>query len=309
MKIVLVGPGALGLLWAGFLASRTDHELWLLGRQPERAARLAATGLRLTDGEQELLVPVKVTAQPESIGTAELLVFCVKSHQFPAALAQTAALQQEGGLLIALQNGIAHLDHLVALPPTRLWAVGTTAQGATLLAPNHVKHGGNGPTKLGFLSPPSPRGEELLAETATIFTRAGLPTAISPDIVADLWAKLLVNVGINALTALHDCPNGQLAAIPEAAAMLEAAVQEAAAVATAKGITLRAEPVAACWAVCRSTAANLSSMLQDLRAGRPTEINAINGAIVREGEKLGIPTPANLALFQAVSAREQECLR
>ncbi len=305
MKIAIVGPGALGCLLAAKLSTRGEHELWLLDRQPERAALLNANPFRLLEERGERLARLKVTARAETIGSAQLLLLCVKSHQTRAAYDHCALLHGEESLLIALQNGIAHLDLLAELCGSRPWAAGTTAQGATLLAPNQVKHGGHGPTKLGFLYPASPREFALLTTAAEIFNHAGIATTLSPNILAALWEKLLVNAGINALTALHDCPNGQLPAIPEAAAMLEGAVREGAAVAQAKGIRLPQDPVAACFAVCRATAANLSSMLQDIRARRPTEIAAINGAIVREGIILGIPTPINLKLFRAVTALEQ----
>lgn len=305
MKIVIVGPGALGCLLATHLAARANQEIWLLDRQSARAALLAAQPLLLISDGRELVARVRATAKPEEIGPAELIILCVKSHQVAAALNLCGPLHARDGLLLALPNGIAHLEPLGALPPDRPWAVGTTAQGATLMPPNRVVHGGHGPTQLGFISNPSPPARAILEAAAALFTHAGLPTTIVPGIIAALWGKLLINVGINALTALHDCANGNLLAIPAAATMLAEAVEEGAAIARAKGISLPAEPVAACRTVCMATGANLSSMLQDVRARRPTEIAAINGAIVREGAQLGLPTPINSLLLHAVTAIER----
>jgi 2-dehydropantoate 2-reductase len=168
-----------------------------------------------------------------------------------------------------------------------------------------VRHGGHGLTRLGFVTPRSDQARQQLAAASAAFNAAGLPAEVVPDIRDRLWQKLLVNVGINALTALHDCPNGMLLELPDARERLIAAVQEAAAVAAAEGVALAADPVAMTLQVCRDTAANLSSMLQDVRRRRPTEIAAINGAIVAIGERLGLATPVNRELTAAIKALEQ----
>jgi 2-dehydropantoate 2-reductase len=141
------------------------------------------------------------------------------------------------------------------------------------------------------------------AALAALLAAAGLPAEVSDDVEALLWGKLVVNVGINALTALLRVPNGALAESAAALELMAAAVAEAAAVAAARGVRLPyADPVAHVEAVARATGANRSSMLQDVLRGAATEVAAINGALVREGERLGVPTPLNAALAALVEA-------
>jgi 2-dehydropantoate 2-reductase len=176
-----------------------------------------------------------------------------------------------------------------------------TALGATLLGPGHVRHAGQGLTL--FSTAPDP---ERMAALAALFSACALPAELSDDLEALVWGKLVVNVGINALTALLRVPNGALVDVPEARALLEQAVAEAVAVARARGTRLPdPDPLAHVLAVARATGANRSSMLQDVLRGSPTEIATINGAVVREGRRLGVPTPVNellTALVQALDA-------
>jgi 2-dehydropantoate 2-reductase len=145
-----------------------------------------------------------------------------------------------------------------------------------------------------------------LEETAQVLTEAGIETGAVADILPHLWAKLLINAGINALTAIHDCPNGALLESKTLLARLTAAVREGAAVAEKKGIRLERDPVAMTIEVCRATAANFSSMLQDVRARRLTEIDAINGALIRHARSLALPVAVNEELVRQVRALERK---
>ena len=213
------------------------------------------------------------------------------------ALARARPLLNANTLLIPFQNGIRHLNVLQDLPFHV--AIGVTAQGATLLAPGHVRHGGNGLTRINFLKPQSDRALKKLNNAVHLLNSCGFKTEISPNILSHVWAKLLVNVGINALTAILNCPNGVLLKEPARTRMVEA-VREGAAVARALEIELPADPVAMTLQVCHDTAANISSMLQDVRRRKTTEIEAINGALVTEARKLNIPVPVNEELVLQV---------
>ncbi|MBI5556945.1 MAG: 2-dehydropantoate 2-reductase [Deltaproteobacteria bacterium] len=303
MKIVIVGPGALGSLFAAALAAGTDSEVWLLDKDVERAAQVHGK-LLLTKGEQEFCRFVSASGEAEKIGAADLVLLCVKSRDVAAALQAASPLFTEKTMFIAFQNGISHLDTLarvkLPVPPV----IGVTAMGATLLRPGHVCYGGQGLTRIGFLSPAGAEKKERLAEIAELFNRAGLPTQQVANILDYVWAKLLVNVGINALTALHDCANGDLLVIDGARDKLVAAVTEGMVVARALGIHLPEDPVSGTLAVCRATAGNISSMLQDVRRGRATEIGAINGALIDKANELGIDVPVNRELVAGVRAIE-----
>lgn len=169
------------------------------------------------------------------------------------------------------------------------------------LPDRNPEDGNNAPQIAVSLPAPSPDHDlrsHKLAEAAALLNRAGLKSEISPDIKAELWRKLVINAGINALTVIYDCPNGALLEIPPARRTMAAAVIEAAAVAAACGFPLGEDPVALTEEVCRRTAGNISSMLQDSRRGRPGEIAAINGEIVRRAARCGLAVPVNRELLQ-----------
>ena len=308
MRIVVVGPGALGSLFAAALAMHSQgaeegsvqHEVWLLDHDFSRARQLAAQGLLLDSGGKRYNCPVRATIEPGEIGSADLVLLCVKSYDVTDGLQRAATLLGPDTLLLGLQNGIAHLPLLEALTDTTLVAVGVTAQGATLLAPGQVRHGGRGLTRVGFLQPPPASGAARLREVAAMLEACGLETEIVADMLEQIWAKLFVNVGINALTAIHGCRNGDLLDMPEVRAQLVEAVREASTVARALEIPVGGDPVAATLDVCRATAENISSMLQDVQQQRPTEIDAINGAVVEHGHRLQIPVPINELLVYRV---------
>jgi 2-dehydropantoate 2-reductase len=176
--------------------------------------------------------------------------------------------------------------------------------GATLKAPGHVCHGGRGLTRIGFLSRGAREKQKNLDQVVDLFTGAGLPTERVDNILDFVWSKLLVNAGINALTVIFNCPNGDLPLNRETRKMLVAAVLEGESVAKALGIALPEDPVRQTLAVCEATAGNISSMLQDVRRGRPTEIGAINGALLDKAEELGMELPVNRALVAGVKAIE-----
>ncbi len=311
MKVVVIGPGALGSLLAATLSrSEKDFDLWLLDHRRARAATLADQGLILEEGKQRYHVKVQAVADASEIGgSADYIFLCVKAYDTRRSIQQAHPLFSEKSLLLAFQNGIAHLPILKEFCKNYRWAVGVTSQGATLVGPGYVRHGGRGITRLGFLEPPSPPALAQLYDAAALLKKAGFEAEVAPNIVEHIWNKLLVNVGINPLTAILSCPNGKLLEIPTAETQLEAAVLEAASVARAKGINIVPDPVALTREVCRATSNNKSSMLQDVLNERPTEIDAINGAVVLEAHRLGIPVPVNEKLVREIKNIERGYLK
>ena len=245
---------------------------------------------------------MRATADPAQVGLVSLAFLCVKSEAAECAARNIFPILGADSLLVALQNGITHHRLLTDILP--VWALGITAQGANLLGPGVVRHGGSGPTYLGFLADVDELAIHRLQEAIDLMNCADIATTFSSDILAVAWNKLIVNAGINALTALENCTNGELLSRPAATATLKAAVLEAATVGLACGISIASDPVAMTVAVCRDTAENISSMLQDIRKRRHTEIEAINGAIVRQAAVLGISVPTNQALVTGVKALE-----
>ena len=254
----------------------------------------------------------RATTDPTVIGPYDVVLILVKAHQTHWAAKQvrdfiqsqynessnSSLITHHSSLAITLQNGVGNRELLAETLGSEHVGQGVTSLGATLLGPGRVRHAGQGATVFG--NTPDSKSATALA---AIFTAAGLPAETSDDLDALVWGKLLVNVGINALTALLRVPNGLLPQIPQARTLLAQAVQEATAVATARGTVLPyADPVAHTLAIAEATAANHSSMLQDVLRGSPTEISTINGAVVREGRRLGVPTPVNELLTLLVEA-------
>ena len=306
----MVGPGALGCLLAARLHLAGAGPVALLDHNPTRAALLNRQGIILEDaGGVNPAAMVPVSTDPATVGGAHLVLLCVKAPALSSALEAITPLLSPHSLLLALQNGISHLEILSARDLPCAWGLGVSTEGANLRGPGRVRSGGAGLTELGFTRPPSATADQLLGAAVTLLNRAGLRAARHPDIISRLWRKLIINCGINALTVIHDCPNGRLLEIPAARQAMAAAVREAAAVAAASGINPPDDLVALTEAICRQTATNISSMLQDIRQGRATEILAINGEIVRRAKQFGLATPVNLELLTAVQLHHSPPIR
>ncbi len=308
MKIGIIGPGALGCLFASrlFLAVATaeQHKVLLIDHNASRADRLNCSGIiyETEDSRQHLNIPVN--SCPEDVGILDVLFSCVKSYDIEESLRFAAPLTATSTLLVFLQNGISHLNYSqMPLSATPVFA--TSSEGATLLAPGHVKHAGRGQTYLGFYDSGAQQHNSHLYQVLALLQKGGISSSVSSDICSRIWAKLLINVGINALTAIHNRSNGFLLTSPGILTELKALVLEATRVAEAMGITIREDPVQATISVCKNTAANISSMLQDVRAGRATEIDAINGAVTMLGRKLGIATPYNDAIVARIRSIQE----
>jgi 2-dehydropantoate 2-reductase len=306
VKIGIIGPGALGCLFASrlFLAADEQDKILLIDYKSARADRLNSQGIiyESETGRQQIHIPVSST--PASAGILDALFFCVKSYDLSKSLEFAAPLLSPSTLLIFLQNGISHLEYderqLQGIP-----VFATSSEGATRLAPGHIMHAGSGQTYLGFLSPQDKAANKRLQEVSAILKNGAISCTVSSDIRSRIWAKLFVNVGINALTAIYNRTNGELLTSSAPLEKLKELVREAELVATTIGISIKEDPVAAALTVCEHTARNISSMLQDVRNHRPTEIDAINGAISRLGKEHSIATPLNDKIITQIKTIEK----
>ena len=307
MKITIIGPGALGTLLAASLTTKSKFplDLWLLDYKPERAKLLNEQGLILEKNGRQTNCKVNATSDPGKIGPTDIIILCVKYPDFAAGLQHAARLTHSDSLLITLQNGIGHLEILNTEKTSPAIVLGVTAMGANLVSPGHVREAGSGLTRIGFLKPANFAGSLHLAKVCNAMNDCGMETAIVDNILDYVWSKLLINAGINALTAIHRCPNGKLLESDDTLNIMTAAVKEGEAVARAKGIQVPDDPVILTIDVCRRTSQNLSSMLQDINNKRRTEIDSINGEIVAAGKKLGIPTPVNEDLVNKLKEIEE----
>lgn len=306
MKIGIIGAGALGSLLGFALSGAAGCEVWLLSGWPEQVAAIAAHGLTCERDGVATTRPVQAASAPEAIGPCDLVLVAVKSYQTERAAARAPALLHPTTLVVTLQNGIGNRETLARALGAGRVAQGVTLLGATLLAPGRVRHAGMGATYVA--APDVPALRRRCAELVACLNSVGLPAELRDDVEALVWSKLVVNVGINALTALLRMPNGALAALPPARDLVARLVGETVAVAAARGTPLPSDTTARVLAVAEATAANRSSMLQDVLRGSPTEIHAINGAVVREGARLGVATPYNQVITELVTALEAALL-
>jgi 2-dehydropantoate 2-reductase len=305
MHFLLVGPGALGCLLSSVVSKgMTDSDrLTILDYNSDRANHLTKEGIVYYLKEQVVKVPVNAVSDPRLLEPVDVILLCVKSYDVISSLEFCKSILSKRTLLIFMQNGISHLDLQDHLQEATA-AFGTTTEGATLLGTGQVRHGGSGVTYLGFLEPPDKQGAALLQKSHDVFSAGGLQVYLTDNILARLWAKLFVNAGINALTAILGCKNGELLTLPGIDSRMKAAVDEAMQIARKRNIPIMDEPYQATRIVCRKTAENVSSMLQDVRNKRRTEIDAINGAIVVLGRILGIDTPENSLLCNQIKELE-----
>lgn len=294
MRITVLGTGAMACAIGGRLAVEAGENLTLVGTWVEGLHALRERGISLEGmGDESLKVPVGVAALEDPIPPADLVIVLVKAHQTARVAHHLPRLLAPRGLVLTLQNGLGNVEQL---GPNAL--LGVTSMGATLLGPGRVRVVSEGLTQIA--------GPAWLAD---LFRFGGLPAeAVPPEKATSLlWGKLAINCGINALTALLHVPNGGLLNRPDATLLMDRAAVECAMVAWAQAIELPyADPVQKVRQVAQATAPNRSSMLQDVNRGVHTEVDFINGAVVREGKRLGIPTTVNEVLWRLVRALVKE---
>ena len=304
MKVVIVGAGALGRVYGGFLAE-AGNEVYFLDVFQEHVDTINRDGLWIegTSGDR-YIKNIKATSNPEEVGVVDLAIVFVKSTITDIAIQQNKAVIGENTVVLTLQNGLRNIEKLETVVKKEQIIAGTTSHGANLLGPGRIKHAGHGDTTIGELDGAI---TERIENIAKVFKDAKLdPVKVSDNVMGLIWDKLLSNVGINPMTALTGLKNGEILDHEESDWITVEAVKEGARVADAIGIKLNFEdPVEHFKEVSRNTGENISSMLSDTMNKRKTEIDNINGAIVKLGEEHGIDTPVNKVLTNMVLLKEK----
>jgi 2-dehydropantoate 2-reductase len=303
MKISIIGSGAMGSLFGGRL-SLAGHAVVLYDVYREHVEAVKRDGLAIEQaGSDEVTVArPAASADPEDVRGSQAMIVFVKSTATDEAARQFVPYAAPGTVVLTLQNGLGNEAIIRRYFGAERTAAGVTSQGATFLGPGRIRHAGRGPTHIGMANGDAAK----LAPLAAALTAAGFETHVEKDVAGLIWSKLIVNVGINALTALMGQPNGRLLDFEETKAIMADLVAEALAVAAARGVRItHADSLQTVYEVAKKTGANRSSMLQDFDRGRASEIDFINGAIVREGAELGIPVPVNATLTRLIRAFEK----
>ncbi|MES2602729.1 MAG: ketopantoate reductase family protein [Pseudomonadota bacterium] len=293
MKIAVMGAGAVGCYFGAMLA-RAGHDVTLIAR-PQHVEAIQQHGLRFDSRNFSGAVPVQATLEPSGVAGADVVLFCVKSADTESAGQSIAPYLKSDATVLCLQNGVDNAERLQAM--IRQIAVPAVVYVATEMAgPGYVKHHGRGELIIGT-SPAS-------ADIARQFSDAAIPTTVSDNVISDLWAKLITNCAYNAVSAVAQLPYGAMLKVRGVADVIESAIDECLAVAHAAGISIPANVKQAVFALADAVPGQYSSTAQDLARGKLTEIDYLNGYVVRKGTELGIATPTNLTLHVMVKLRE-----
>ncbi len=296
MKIAIMGAGAVGCYYGGMLA-RAGHAVVLVAR-PAHVEAIRQNGLLLDTLTLREHVRLQADTEASAVQGAGCVLFCVKSTDTESAGRAMAPHLQEGATVLSLQNGVDNAERLqLLLGRPVLPAVVYVAAG--MAGPGHVRHHGRGELVIA----PSPAS----ADIARSFAAAGIPVEISDNVAGALWAKLVLNCVYNPLSAITQLPYGEIVNSPglDVPRMMDDIVHECMAVARACGVQLPEGTAEAVLPLARSMATQVSSTAQDLARGHRSEIDHLNGYVVRRGEALGIPTPANRLLHTLVRLLEK----
>mgnify|MGYP000022285327 CR=1 FL=1 len=308
MKIVVLGAGALGCA-LGSALTEGGHEVWLVNRGQAHVNAMKQHGLKVRENGVDRFVKVHAatTCAEVDLGTGpvDLVIVLVKSFHTREAIESAKPVFGKDTVVLSLQNGLGHEDILAEVVGQARVLAGKTYAGGVLIGTGHIIAGTQGKdTHIGELNG---QVTERVTRIAEVFNAAGLLTHVSENIMGTMWDKLLVNVATGALSGITRLTYGELYQLPEIEATAISAVAEAMAVAKAKGIALSVTDPKQPWV---KAAAGLpdefkASMLQSLEKGSITEIDFVNGAVVRWGAKLGVPTPVNLALVACMKGIER----
>jgi 2-dehydropantoate 2-reductase len=299
LKVAVMGAGAVGCYYGGMLA-RAGHQVTLIAR-PQHVEAIAREGLRMETRAFDERVRLGASGDASAVRGATLVLFCVKSIDTEAAGAALQPFLAPGALVLTLQNGVDNADRLRSVLPGTEVASAVVYVASEMAGSGHVKHHGRGELVIEPSSSSQAVAQALIA--------AGVATEISDNVRGALWAKLVLNCAYNAVSAITQLPYGQMVAGEGVRDVMREVVAECQAVAQAEGVQLQGDVQAAVAKLADSMPTQSSSTAQDLARGKRTEIDHLNGLIVKRGDALGIPVPANRVLWSLVKLLEEKAAR
>jgi 2-dehydropantoate 2-reductase len=302
LRVAVLGAGAVGCFFGGMLA-RAGHPVTLIGRALHVDA-FRAGGLHFEGLNFDEQVKVEAATEARAVAGAQLVLFSVKSTDTESAAREMAPWLAEDAVVLNLQNGVDNTERIAAEVKQPVFPAAVYVATA-MAGPGHLKHHGRGDLVIG-----SPRGAADAQEAVQLeriraaFVAAGVPVVVSDNVAGALWGKLTVNCAYNAISALGQMPYGRMIESVGIRQVMTDVVGEVLAVAGARGVRMAPDTLQAVLALAQAMATQFSSTAQDLARERPTEIDHLNGFIVRQGEALSIPVPANRALHALVKLVE-----
>ena len=304
MRIAVIGAGAMGALYGGYLSRK--HDVLLVDVNRTQVDAINARGLTIhePDGGVTLCRP-RALLNTQGMAPADVVILFVKAMFSGSALESNRSLIGPDTVLMTLQNGSGHEETLLKYADRAHVVLGTTQHNSAVLGLGEIRHGGSGKTCIGGLDGDSQR----LAPIARAFTACGLQTVCDDRVQRLIWDKLFTNVSASVLTGVLQVPLGFIAQNAHAWALCETLVREAVAVAAGEGFAFDAEEkLAQVRAVCEKSPDGLTSIYADLRDGRRTEVDTISGSVVRASRRNGVPAPTHEAMVALVHAMEARTL-
>jgi 2-dehydropantoate 2-reductase len=300
LKVAVMGAGAVGCYYGAMLA-RAGHAVVLIAR-PQHVEAVATSGLRLQTASFDERVRLAASVDASAVQGADVVLFCVKSTDTESAGASMQPFLKPGALVLCLQNGVDNADRLRVRLPQHDVAAAVVYVATEMIGPGHVKHNGRGELVLAPSTSAAVSSETL----AKALVAAGVPTEISGNVRGALWAKLTLNCAYNAVSAITQMPYGKTVPGVGIKEVTRDLVAECLAVAAAEGVEIPGDMDAAVRKIAETMQSQYSSTAQDLARGKLTEIDYLNGFIVRRGEALGIPTPVNRVMWALVKLLESK---
>ena len=300
LKVAVMGAGAVGCYYGAMLA-RAGHDVVLVARQ-QHVEAIAARGLRLQTALFDAQVRLAASVDARAVQGADVVLFCVKSTDTESAGACVLPFLKADALVVCLQNGVDNADRLRGVLPLHDVAAAVVYVATEMAGPGYVKHNGRGELVIA----PSTSATISSSALAQALVAAGVPTEISNNVRGALWAKLTLNCAYNAVSAITQLPYGKTVAGVGIDEVTRDLVAECLAVAAAEGVDIPGDMDAAVRKIAQTMQSQYSSTAQDLARGKRTEIDYLNGFVVRRGEALGVATPVNRAMWALVKLLESK---
>jgi len=304
MRVAILGAGAMGSWFGGQLASQ-GHDVQLLTTNRRHIDAVNTNGLLMqVPGEfsDTELVRLAASEPADYDGNAELIIVLTKSYQTAIAMQSISAKLTQDTAVLTLQNGLGNADAIRAVvKPENIW-VGMSMMPVDRIAPGVIASRGTGQTVFGHLDGSHHAFGDVVVQA---FEGTGMVVKHDPDVKLRIWEKIAFNAGMNALCALTYGTPGTIGQLPDARSLVRAVAAEAVEVATAEGVSVSLDAIfATIDYACEHHGSHKASMLADLQSGKRTEVDALNGAIVDLGQRLGVPTPLNTTLATLVRLAE-----
>lgn len=302
MKIAVLGAGAMGMLFGGYLSEQ--NEVWLVEVNESRVEQINRGGVLIREKDGERRFFPKATSDAAALGQMDLVLIFVKAMFTVDALQANRSLIGKDTYLMTLQNGAGHEEKLLRFADAEHVIIGSTQHNSSVIENGRIHHGGSGPTSIGLVS----GGSEVLAPIAKTFTSCGLPCVTSNEVKKQIWTKLFTNTAASALTAVLQVPLGYIYNNADARELMHRLCREAVAVANAEGFASfdAEEAIAGVETVCKNAREGYTSIYADVKAGRRTEVDTISGSVVETAKRLGVAVPYHEVIVALIHALEQK---